>query len=91
VPAAAITKYPSETVWKQNVDLLVDAGARGYGVLQSTKVWTTATTAEKDAWYEYTLASFLLGNDGRSRFFFSYAPGDSTVDRRWNDLAGRSC
>jgi hypothetical protein len=56
-------------------------------VLQSTKVWTTATRAEKDAWYEYTLASFLLGNDGRSRFFFSYTPGDSTVDRPWNDLA----
>jgi hypothetical protein len=83
---APITAYPSEAVWKQNVDMLIDAEARGYGVLQMTRVWADGTTAQKDAWYNYTLASWLLGNQGRSYFNFSYQQGDSTTPRPWNRL-----
>jgi hypothetical protein len=82
--AASITAYPSETVWKQNVDMLPDAGARGYSVLQITKLYVTATTAQKDAWYKYTLASWLLGNDGRAFFSVTYEKGDLTVVRPLN-------
>jgi hypothetical protein len=78
---AAITSYPSESTWKQNVDMIRDAEAKGYAVLQCTKVWTNATVAQKDAWYKYALASWLLGNQGRSFFFFTYKNGDSTIDR----------
>jgi hypothetical protein len=73
--------YPSEAAWKQGVDMLTDAGARGDSVMTITKVWSNGTDAQKAAWYHFALASFLLGNDGKSFFFFSSKPGDSTVDR----------
>ena len=34
------------------------------------------TQAQKDAWHQYSLASFLLGNTGTSFFTFSYAEGN---------------
>jgi hypothetical protein len=83
---ASISAYPSESVWKQNVDMLRDAGGKGFSVLQVTKVWTSATTAQKDAWYKYALASWLLGNDGRAFFHFTYANGDATTPRTLNRL-----
>jgi hypothetical protein len=83
---ASISSYPSESVWKQNVDMLGDAGSKGFSVFQVTKVWTSATTAQKDAWYKYTLASWLLGNDGRAFFHFTYANGDATTPRPFNRL-----
>jgi hypothetical protein len=83
---APVASYPSESAWKQNVDMLVDAGSRGFGVLQETRVQVTGTTTQKDAWYKYTLASWLLGNDGRSFFHFSYRHADATVPRKWHRL-----
>jgi hypothetical protein len=81
-----ITSYPKETVWKQNVDAVVDAGVRGASFLAVTKVWTDATQAQKDAWYKYTVASFMLANDGKAYLSFSYEQGDATVDYPWNHL-----
>jgi putative glycosyl hydrolase-like family 15 (GHL15) protein len=77
---ASIGAYPSEAAWKQNVDLLVDCQRLGVSVMTSTKTWTTATQAQKDAWFKFALASYLLGNDGTSYFFFSYSGGDSVAD-----------
>jgi hypothetical protein len=82
-----IDSYPRESVWQQNVDMLADAGSLGCSVLAVTKVWTTATKAQKDAWYEFALASFLLGSDGHSYLSFSYAPGDATVEYPWSNLS----
>jgi hypothetical protein len=79
-----IGSYPSEAVWKENVDMLADAGALGGSVLAVTKVWTNGSQAQKDAWYAFALASFLLGSDGHSYLSFSYAPGDATVAYPWN-------
>jgi hypothetical protein len=79
-----ITAYPRESVWKKNVDMLIAAGARSASVMTMTKVWVTGTTEQKNAWYKYSLASYLLGNDGRAWFYFSYQPGDGEVNRRWN-------
>jgi hypothetical protein len=73
--------WRNEATWKKDVDMLVDAGSRGNSVLTITKVWATATQAQKDQWYEFSLASFLLGNDGHSYFgFSSSAPGGTTAD-----------
>jgi hypothetical protein len=77
---AAITAYPKETVWKQNVDALADAGARGSSFMAVTKTWTTATQAQKDAWLNFTAASYLLGNDGHDYLAFTYTQGDATND-----------
>jgi hypothetical protein len=83
---APITSYPTEANWKKHVDMLMDAGARGYSIFQMTKTWVAATEAQKAAWHEFALASYLLGNDGRAWFTFSYVSGDSTVDRPLNHL-----
>jgi len=81
-----IDAYPRESVWQQNVDMIADAGSLGGSVLAVTKVWTNGTKAQKDAWYEFTLASFLLGSDGHSYLSFTYAPGDATVVYPWSAL-----
>jgi hypothetical protein len=83
---AGVNVYPSESAWKLNVDMLADAGSRGFSVMQETRVQVTGTTTQKDAWYKFTLASWLLGNDGRSFFHFSYTHADATVPRRWHRL-----
>ena len=73
--------WRSEAGWKSDVDMLADAGKRGESVLTITKVWASATQAQKDQWYTFSLASFLLGNDGHSYFgFSSAAPGGTTAD-----------
>jgi len=84
--ANPITNYPSEAVWRQNVDMLADAGNAGCSVMPITKVWTSGTQAQKDAWYEFVLATYLLGNDGHSYVSFSYDQGDATAHLKWNDL-----
>jgi hypothetical protein len=75
-----ITTYPKETVWKQNVDAIIDAGTLGASFMAVTKLWTDGTQAQKDAWYEFAVASFMLANDGKGYLSFSYTPGDATVD-----------
>jgi hypothetical protein len=85
-PSYAITAYPSETAWKQNVDMIWDVGAHNASVLAWTKMWTNATFAQKDTWYTFAVASYLIANDGRSYFAFTYDKGDSMVDRRLNHL-----
>jgi hypothetical protein len=66
--------------------MLADAGSLGFAVLQETRLRTSATAEQKDAWYKFTLASWLLGNDGRSFFHFSYEHADATVLRKWHRL-----
>ena len=79
-----ITSHRSEASWKQDVDLLVDASARGKRVLATTKVWVDGTQAQKDAWHEYALASFLLADDGSHHFTFSYGRSeDPTAGHPW--------
>jgi putative glycosyl hydrolase-like family 15 (GHL15) protein len=67
---AAITKFRSAAQWKEDVDMLVDAGRRGKSVLAMTKVGVRATAAQLTAVHRYALASFLLGTDGHQYFFF---------------------
>jgi hypothetical protein len=80
--------WRSEAAWKNDVDMLADAGNRGESVLTITKVWSYATQAQKDQWYSFALASFLLGNDGHSYFGFSgTAPGGTTVDHAQSHIS----
>jgi hypothetical protein len=51
--------------------MLRDAGAQGKSVLVLTKLWARATEAQTKRWHRFALASFLLGDDGRSYFFFT--------------------
>jgi hypothetical protein len=83
---APIAPFPTRADWKKNVDMLVDAGARGHRMLVVTKTWTDGTAEEKDRWHRLALASFLLGTDGRHGFVFTYAEGqDATAVHPWWD------
>ncbi len=72
LPHASGDAWPSTSVWKQSVDMIVDSEAKGSGTLTVTKMWTEGGTPEAVAqqWYDYTLATFLLGTQGRSAMFF---------------------
>ncbi len=75
-----IDKFPSVKGWKMDVDMLVDAAARGRSVFAMTRVWDTpATQEQKHAVYRFTLASFLLGTDGNQYLFWS-DDGDQGAD-----------
>lgn len=75
-----VTKFPSVSVWKQNVDMLVNAATLGKSVYTMTKVWhTRATAAQKAAWHRFVLASFLLGTDGHQYFYWSDTGEESAV------------
>jgi hypothetical protein len=82
-----IDAYPKEAVWKQNVDAVIDAGDRGSSFLAVTKVWTAGSRAQKDAWYKFAVASFLLGNDGKGYLTFTYDSGDLTDPRPLDNLS----
>ena len=66
-----ITTYPTESVWLNQINLLVDAGSRGDRVLAQTKIWISATAHQIDDWHKYTVASFLMGTNGLSYLNFS--------------------
>ncbi len=69
-PKGGIEQFPSESVWRKSVDMIVDSESRSTGMLAVTKLWVPATNAQRQRWYEYALGSFLLGTGGRSRMFF---------------------
>jgi hypothetical protein len=83
---SSITAYPSETDWLNDVNAVVDAGARNESFLAVTKTWATATQAQKDAWYTFTVASFLMGTDGKAYLSFTGTQGDSTVPNKYDNL-----
>lgn len=74
---SSVTAYRNEAEWKKDVDMLVDSEAAGKGMMTMTKLWITATPAQVDAWHEYTLATFLLGSGGKSKFFFLRSKADT--------------
>jgi hypothetical protein len=66
-----VRDWPTVREWKKNVNMLRDAGAQGKSILVLTKLWVRATDAQKNRWHRFTLASFLLGDDGVSYFSFT--------------------
>jgi hypothetical protein len=63
--------YPNEATWNQNVAMLAYLEGQGKPLLTLTKLWAPATPSQAVQWFQYTLASFLLGSGGLSSFFFS--------------------
>jgi hypothetical protein len=70
------TTYPSVSIWQQNVNMLLNPPKP---MLALTKVWASATTAQLDQYHLYALASFLLGTDGRSYFYFSSSSSEPPI------------
>jgi hypothetical protein len=74
------TAFRTEAKWRQDVDMLIDAGQRGKSVMAQAKVWLTGITqAQKDAIHRYALATFLLGTDGHQYWYFSDTGSESAV------------
>ncbi len=71
---APLDDQPSEGEWLENVDLLVDADRNDKTVLTLTKTWGEGTLEQKQRWYDFTLASFLLGAGEDAHFAFSFDP-----------------
>jgi hypothetical protein len=71
VATQRVRDWPTVRRWKKNVNMLRDAGQQGKSVLVLTKLWVRATEAQKKRWHRFALASFLLGDNGRSYFFFT--------------------
>ena len=72
----AASAFPSVSTWQQNVNMLLSPPKP---VLALTKVWASATTDQLNQWHLYALASFLLGTDGRSYFYFSSASSEPPI------------
>ena len=66
-------RFPSGAIWRENVDMLIDAALAGKTVMTLTKVWVETAPSTARAWYRFSLASFLLGTDGSAYFGFSAA------------------
>jgi hypothetical protein len=76
-PNAPLTQHRSLEDWKHDVNMLVDAGAKGKRLLVVTKAWAGGSQAQKDACYQYALGTFLLGSDGNS--YFRFLPDKDTA------------
>ena len=67
--------------WQEEVNMLSDASRAGGLALTITKAWSAGTAAQKESARLYALATFLLGNDGHSYFYFTANKTDpATLD-----------
>jgi hypothetical protein len=74
-----VDRYPSVSAWTRDVEML---SSTDKSVFVETKVWTAASPEQVAAWHRFSLASFLLGNDGHAYFAFSDDPhGAAPSDR----------
>jgi hypothetical protein len=76
---ASVRGYRPVSQWRKEVRMLGAAERRGKSVFALTKLWTSATSAQRQSWRRYAMTSFLLGTNGRSYFFFSTSPGEAPV------------
>ena len=76
-PSTPLGQHRSLADWTRDVNMLVDAGAKGKRLLVVTKAWVNASQAKKDAAYLFALGTFLLGSDGRS--YFRFLPDKNTA------------
>lgn len=69
------TDFPGVTSWKRDVDMVAQAEAENRQLMVETKLWERngyQVTAEMvDRWRAFTLATFLLGTQGKSWFLFT--------------------
>ena len=74
-----VTNFRSVNAWKNDVNMLANAGPRGRFVMGMTKVDRPATPTQMQQVHRYALASFLLGTDGTQYFYFSPNGNDDGV------------
>ena len=84
---APIGDVPTYDEWKSDLDMVIDAEARGRHLAVDTKVWTEGTDQEKDRWHAFSLGTYLLGTKGAGgtvRYVFLRDEKEATtVDHPW--------
>jgi putative glycosyl hydrolase-like family 15 (GHL15) protein len=88
-PFTSATTYRSVNEWRMDVDMLVDAGKKGRTLFCVTKSWGSATDAQEDQLFRYSLGTFLLGTNGRSYFSFLYDRNTARTSTWWDAKLGR--
>ena len=66
-----VNDWPSAAEWKKNVDVVTDMERSGKTGLFTTKVWSAANSQVAAQWQAYSMATFLMGANGRSFFAFT--------------------
>jgi len=79
-PNQSITSFPSDAAWRVETQMLSDSSASDRAVLATVKTWVSATSAQLEQWRRFTLASFLIGNQGHA--YFEFSPSTSLI---WTD------
>ena len=79
-PSQSITAFPTDSAWRVETQMLADSSASDRTALATVKTWTTATTAQLEQWRRFTLASFLIGNQGHA--YYEFSPSTSMI---WTD------
>jgi Tol biopolymer transport system component len=79
-----VTAYPTLATWQQDLQMLVDIASRSSGALVVTKLWTPATTAQRQAWNLFSLATFLLATNGAFYYSFLQDSNLATTQRTYS-------
>jgi putative glycosyl hydrolase-like family 15 (GHL15) protein len=80
-PGQALTVFPTDAAWRQEVQMLNDSSTLDRGVNATVKTWTSGTTAQIEQWRRFSLGSFLIGNQGHATYEFSA----SMTQVAWSD------
>ena len=76
--SSSVGTYPSVDLFRANLRMVQDLQARGKYFFGWTKVWTSATDAQRHAWDRFALASYLLVKARKALYAFTPA---FSVDR----------
>lgn len=86
--SSGATKYKGEPAWKNDVDMLADAGLRSSGniAFAITKVWCSASDSQIASLHRYALGSFLLGYRQGHGYFQFRSDHDLTKPYAYEDV-----
>jgi hypothetical protein len=80
-PGQSLTQWPTDAVWRTEVQMLSHASAANRAVNATVKTWVAGTAAQKEQWRRFALGSYLIGNGGHAAFEFT---GDQAA-APWSD------
>jgi hypothetical protein len=89
VADGSLTQWPSASLLAADLAMVQSLNAQGKAFYAWTKVWTSATPAQESAWETYSLAAYLLVDNGVSDYYTFDTPfnSDRTTIFYPNELA----
>jgi hypothetical protein len=77
VAGASLTQWPSSSLLASDLAMVQSLQDQGKAFFAWTSVWTTATPAQEQAWETYSLAAYLLVDNGANDYYTFDSPFDS--------------